>query len=77
MGERKTVLRACPVADGLNSGCCRGCGGGWPGTTKTTEQLTKILHTGRLNPQNMPCGPLEDKARFAIAELNGDNPLGI
>lgn len=66
--NQNIVLKACPVADG-RAPCGRGCGGGWPGTRATTENLTKALHNGGVDPNKLGCGPLIERARAATQEL--------
>jgi len=68
MVNNEIILEACPVADGYGP-CSRHCGGGWPGTQATTEQLTVALHSGRLNPEKLGCGPLVERANDAIKQL--------
>jgi hypothetical protein len=65
---KNIVLEACPVADG-KAPCGRSCGGGWPGTGATTENLTKALHNGGVDPDKLGCGPLIERARAAVSEL--------
>lgn len=72
MGKEKIILRACPVADGYGP-CCRGCGGGWPGTKATSEQFTRALYNGGINPERLGCGPLVDRARIVVSELARTN----
>ncbi len=62
------VVLACPVADGFPP-CCRGCGGGWPGTKATTRNLTEAVVKERLDPNKLGCQPLVDRARAGINEL--------
>lgn len=66
--NKRIVLKACPAADGKGP-CCRNCGGGWPGTRATTEQLTEALHNGGINPEKLGCEPLVERARVAVSEL--------
>ena len=68
MGKENIILEACPVADGRGP-CCRGCGGGWPGTRATTKQLTRALHNGGIKPEKLGCGPLIERARMAVAKV--------
>ena len=68
--NQNIVLKACPVADGKGP-CCRNCGGGWPGTKATTEQLTQALHNGGVSPDKLGCGPLTERARAAVSKLAG------
>jgi hypothetical protein len=53
----------CPVANGV-APCNHLCGGGWPGTKISHEQMLKALETGRLTPESLGCGPLQDQARY-------------
>ena len=67
-GKKDIVLIACPVAD-KRGPCSRNCGGGWPGTRATTEQLTEALHNGGIDPERLGCGPLVERARVAVSML--------
>lgn len=59
-----TVVRGCPVADGFAA--CPRCGGGWPGTRLTTEALSRAIADGRITPERLGCGVLEERVRSAL-----------
>lgn len=62
----KTIVQGCPVEDGLSGGCCRNCGGGWPGTQISTEAMTRAVAEGTIDPNKLGCQPLQDRARAAL-----------
>lgn len=55
------IVKGCPKADG-GSGCCLFCDGGWPGTRIATEAMTRAVRSGRINPNKLGCGPLQERA---------------
>lgn len=54
----------------LRGSPCHGCGGGWPGTKSSSEDLTSAAHLGRLIPERMGCGPLEAQVKVFIKAYN-------
>lgn len=52
----------CSVANG-GAPCNHLCGGGWPGTKITHDEMSRALRQGRLIPETLRCGPLEEQAR--------------
>ncbi len=65
------TVKGCPVSDGESS-CVPFCSGGWPGLcSKTSAELTMLIHTNKINPASA-CGPIYDRiveAQRALAEL--------
>ena len=59
----------CPIFE-KGCGCGRMCGGGWPGTTVSSEALTKAILNGKLNPDKLGCQPLIDRAKEGMEKLN-------
>ena len=49
---------------------CPRCGGGWPGTTSTTKQLTEAAFKGRLNPDKLGCKTLIERAQNYLEAID-------
>ena len=65
----------CPAKDG-GGGCCHNCAGGWPGTPGT-EGMTRGVASGRLDPEKLGCGPLQEMAERAYRMVDDQrNALG-
>jgi hypothetical protein len=60
----------CPVANGEAS-CTRMCGGNWPGTRITAEQMHRALHSGRLDYNKLGCSVLIEQAKNYLEEAYG------
>lgn len=58
----------CPAIHG--EGNCPFCGGGWPGTTSPSRALIKAAEKGRLNPDRLGCGILEEQGKFLVAHFS-------
>lgn len=58
-------VEACPVADG-GAPCCRNCGGGWPGTRSTSEQLTAAVEKRKIDPKKLGCELLQQRVAEAL-----------
>jgi hypothetical protein len=59
----------CPVANGA-APCNHLCGGGWPGTKVTSDKMLKALRQGKLIPEFLGCGPLQEQARYWYLRLS-------
>ena len=55
---RKTI--GCPVGEGRGE-CMRGCGGWY--RAYNGQRMLKLLESGKLDPDKMPCGTLKEKAK--------------
>ncbi len=64
-------VAGCPVADG--GAPCPRCGGGWPGTKLTTEDLTSLVISRTIKPEKLGCGPLVDRANDGLVRLGNNN----
>jgi len=62
------IVQGCPVADGGTP--CHGCGGNWPGTLANSEHLTQAARSGRLRPERLKCGLIEQNATQALQALS-------
>jgi len=61
------VELGCPVANG-GSSCVAFCGGGWPGTKITHEQMLYALQHGTVKIDKLACGTLQEQARAYLEE---------
>jgi len=69
--KQKIEIQGCPIADRIGgTECIRGCGGGWPGTQITSEDLTRAVNNGGVRAERLGCGPLMQRAEVAMRLLN-------